>query len=283
MSSFSPAIAPALTYGDPKTQLLNTDPAEHRSAQSPDEFAIEHKLVVNHRLRRDLAEKHFIAQLGKPLSHDENAFEQFNDHERAMFAIFGLQHFLDQRQEAEQLLDALNRSTLKSDRHYRNKIGYPNLSLAEPAFRKVKASQVAQTWLKQHHYVRTAIAALHDHDLHLPIRRYRWLKGLDRTLWYALASTGRPWPFVEGAGVISQSHWETLAARYHVRLTKPMMTLALDGLEKDLRNIGAVVDDTPSMATGAPDETDVEDDSSMLRTSSDKQHAHHHRHSYHPH
>ncbi|WP_447874323.1 secretion/conjugation apparatus DotM-related subunit [Serratia fonticola] len=47
-----------------------------------------------------------------------NAFEQFNDHERAMFTIFGLQHFLDKRSEAEQLLDVLNRSTLKSDRRY---------------------------------------------------------------------------------------------------------------------------------------------------------------------
>lgn len=109
MSSFSPAIIPALTYGDKKTQLLNVDPEEHRSAQSPDEFAIEHKLVVNNRLRRDLAEALFTAQLGTPFADADNAFEQFNDHERAMFTIFGLQHFLDKRSEAEQLLDVLRR------------------------------------------------------------------------------------------------------------------------------------------------------------------------------
>lgn len=280
MSSFSPAIIPALTYGDKKSQLLNVDPEEHRSAQSPDEFIIEHKLVVNNRLRRNLAETHFIAQLGNPFTEVNNPFSLFNDHERAMFAIFGLQHFLDRRQEAELLLDMLNRSTLKSDRRYRNKIGYPNLSLANPAFRKVIASPAAQNWIKQYRYVRTAIAALHDNDLHLPIRRYRWLKGLDRTLWYALASTGRPWPFVEGAGVVSQSHWEKLAARYRVRLNKPIMTLALDGLEADLRNIGAVVDDT--LTADRPPLDDLEDDEDNDAAPSDEQHVHRHVHSFRP-
>ncbi|WP_337263693.1 MULTISPECIES: secretion/conjugation apparatus DotM-related subunit [unclassified Serratia (in: enterobacteria)] len=293
MSSFSPAIVPALTYGDKKTQLLNVDPEEHRSAQTPDEFAIKHKLVVNRRLRRERAELQFIAQLGKPLSHEQGsslpqnlvlpAFEQFSDHERAMFAVFGLQHFMDKRKEAEQLLDTLNRSTLKSDRRYRNQIGYPNLSLADKAFRKVATTPAAQTWIKQYGYVRTAIAALHDNDLHLPIRRYRWLKGLDRTLWYALASTGRPWPFVEGAGVVSQSHWEKLAARYRVKLNKPMMSLALDGLETDLRNIGAVVDDTPP--TSRPfdeEEEDDDEDSTGSQTTSNEQHIHRHVHPFRP-
>lgn len=247
MSSFSPAIIPALTYGDKKTQLLNVHPDEHRSTQTPDEFAIQHKLVVNRCLRRDLANSLFTAQLGKPLCHNGcnqtgAAFEQFNDHEQAMFAVFGLQYFLDKRKEAEHLLDELNRSTLKVDHFYRNRIGYPNLSLAGEAFRQVASCPAAKAWVRQYGYVRIAIAALHDNDLHLPIRRYRWLKGLDRTLWYALASTDRPWPFIEGAGVVSQSQWEKLAARHHVRLTHPVMSLALDGLEADLRSIGAVMD-----------------------------------------
>jgi intracellular multiplication protein IcmP len=258
MSSFSPAIIPALAYGDRKTQLLNVDPEEHRSAQTPEEFAIDHKLVVNHRLQRDLTEQLFVAQLGNPLKHPPPddiqpgrllpEFEQFNDHEKAMFAIFGLQFFLNKRREAELLIDELNRSTLKIDHAYRNKIGYPNLSLAEAAFQQVACSHTGRAWLRQYGYVRTAIAALHDNDLHLPIRRYRWLKGLDRTLWYALASTGRPRPFVEGAGVVTQSHWEKLSAQHRVRLSRPIMSLALDGLETDLRGIGAITDeDIPYM------------------------------------
>lgn len=296
MSAFSPAIVPALTYGDKKTQLLNVNPEEHRSAQSPDEFAIEHKLVVNRRLRRDLAETLFTAQLGTPLHHAPDSstaknqlipeFKQFNDQERAMFAIFGLQHFLDKRKEAEELLDALNRSTLKTDRRYRNKIGYPNLSLAANAFRKVAGTPAAQAWVRQYGYVRTAIAALHDNDLHLPIRRYRWLKGLDRTLWYTVASTGRPWPFVEAAGVVSQAHWETLAARYRVRLSRPVMSLALNGLEKDLRDIGAIADETPA-ASRPPEEDDEgfddeESEDAHARAASDEQHVHRHIHSLRP-
>ncbi|WP_133625184.1 secretion/conjugation apparatus DotM-related subunit [Erwinia sp. LJJL01] len=294
MADFSPAIVPALTYGDKDTQLLNVDPQEHRSAQTPDEFAIEHRLVVNRQLRRQLAEQKFIAQLGTALVNtNEDAdrknqlipeFLQFNDHERAMFAVFGLQHFMDKRQQAEALLDALNRSTLHADRRYKNKVGYPNLSLAAAAFRQVADLPAAQAWVRQYGYVRTAISALHDNDLHLPIRRFRWLKGLDRTLWYTLASTGRPWPFVEAAGVVSQAHWETLAARYRVRLTRPVMSHALDGLETDLRNIGAVVDITPKAPrTVADDEDDYEDETpSGNDTPPDEQHVNRHVHSFRP-
>jgi len=292
MSAFSPSIIPALTYGDKKQQLLNVDPAEHRSAQTPDEFAIEHRLVVNQRLRREVAQELFIAQLGIPLpklaaGNDVGPlFNTFNDHERAMFAIFGLQHFMDKRKDAEALLDTLNRSTLKADRRYRNKIGYPNLALANSAFKKVIATEQARSFIRQYGYVRTAISALHDNDLHLPIRRFRWLKGLDRPLWYTLASTGRPWPFVEAAGVVSQAHWETLAARYRVRLSHPIMSLALDGLEADLRNIGAVVDDTTgTVRSPAEEEDDIEDDDEETNPAADQTeetHSHRHTHSFRP-
>lgn len=291
MSAFSPSIIPALTYGDKKQLLLNVDPEEHRSAQTPDEFAIEHKLVVNQRLRREVAQELFIAQLGTPLPKVATSadvaplFSAFNDHERAMFAIFGLQHFMDKRKDAEALLDALNRSTLKTDRRYRNKIGYPNLALANGAFKKVIATEQARNFIRQYGYIRTAISALHDNDLHLPIRRFRWLKGLDRSLWYTLASTGRPWPFVEAAGVVSQAHWETLAARYRVRLSHPIMSLALNGLEDDLRNIGAVVDDTPGMARSpVEEEDDIEDDDEDAGPvgHTEEPHAHRHTHSFRP-
>lgn len=292
MSAFSPSIIPALTYGDKKQLLLNVDPEEHRSAQTPDEFAIEHKLVVNQRLRREVAQEVFIAQLGTPLPKVATGadvaplFNTFNDHERAMFAIFGLQHFMDKRKDAEALLDVLNRSTLKTDRRYRNKIGYPNLALANSAFKKVIATEEARTFIRQYGYVRTAISALHDNDLHLPIRRFRWLKGLDRPLWYTLASTGRPWPFVEAAGVVSQAHWETLAARYRVRLSHPIMSLALNGLEDDLRNIGAVIDDTPGPARSpVEEEDDIEDDDEDAGPTAghtEEPHAHRHTHSFRP-
>lgn len=126
-------------------------------------------------------------------------------------------------------------------------------------FLLVTALPAVQSWIRKYRYVRTTLVALHNNVLHLPIRRYRWLKGLDRTLWYALASTGRPWPFVEDAGVASQSQWETLVAHYQVRLNCPIMTLVIDGLDTDLRNIGAVVDAPSTTSPSSSDEQEEED------------------------
>ncbi|HAH3439790.1 TPA: conjugal transfer protein TrbA, partial [Escherichia coli] len=72
MSAFSPAVIPLLQYGEPGTQLLNTDPPEHRSAMSPDEFATKHKLVIGQRLDRERARQVFEAQAGTPLQGPES-------------------------------------------------------------------------------------------------------------------------------------------------------------------------------------------------------------------
>lgn len=294
MSKVSPSIIPALHYGDPKTQLLNVDPPEHRSGQHPDEFAKEHRLIVNKQLNRDKAEAVFIKQLGNPINDKYEpptpatkhtaggllgrlisrltkwrkrqvsndpllpAFQQFNGHERAMFAIFGLQHFLDNRKEAENLLDNLNRSTAN-----RHTPGYPNLNIATRGFYQVARTPQAKAWIKKYRYIRTAIAALHDNDLHLPSARFRWLKGMDRHLWYALTSTGRPVPFVEGAGIVSQMQWERMAAKHKVTLSTPMMDLAIDGLERYMVNIGVITDYSATISSsGIPAEPEdgIEDD-----------------------
>lgn len=281
MGGISPGIIPALQYGDPKTQLLNADPPEHRWAMWPEEFAVKHRLVINHRLDRDRATRVFIAQLGRAfrenvpeppapppvqnrwLNHLRQRqhrqkistplhpyFRQFSPHEQALFAVFGLQHFLDKRQDAERLLDTLNRSTLN-----RKQPGYPLLHLAERDFYRVARTPEAVTWVTQYSRPRTALSALHDNDLHLPGARFRWLKGLDRPLWYALSSTGRPVPFIEGAAIVSQAQWERLAAGLSVPLKKPVMTQVLEALEEDLIAIGAVQPPPPE-----PEPTDEEDD-----------------------
>jgi intracellular multiplication protein IcmP len=284
MSQISPSILPSLQYGDARTQLLNVDPPEHRPAQWPEEFAVEHKLVINRRLDRERAEAVFIRQLG-PAFEDVASqapiqprrgglsarlsrraqtrtgelliprMQQFSPHERALFAAFGLQHFLDDRPGAEKLLDDLNRSTVN-----RRHPGYPMLRIADRAFYRVARTAEAIAWVRKHRYPRTAIAALHDNDLHLPGRRFRWLKGLDRPLWYALSSTGRPVPFIEGVGIVSQAHWECLAASYDLTLNKPVMTLALDALEDDLKSVGAVAVTAPSDLPDVPDDPDEDDE-----------------------
>ncbi|EIM0129230.1 conjugal transfer protein TrbA [Salmonella enterica] len=245
MSTFSPAIIPALQYGDPKTQLLNVDPPEHRSGMTPDEFAISHKLVIGQRLDHERARQAFDAQLGTPLLSESS----FSAHERALVAIIGLQVFCDDRSAALELRDALNRSCGKRQRGHGNKRGYPQLSLAEKAFRQVMATPQAKAWIRRHSTTRTALSALHAQDLRLPAGQFRWLKGIDRTLWYVLSSSDRSKCFVEGAGVVTAAQWESLVSQLSKKLKvvipapENLTAFAVRGLEDDLRNIGMVIDD----------------------------------------
>ncbi|EBE1612850.1 conjugal transfer protein TrbA [Salmonella enterica] len=245
MSTFSPAIIPALQYGDPKTQLLNVDPPEHRSAMTPDEFAISHKLVIGQRLDHERARQAFDAQLGTPLLSESS----FSAHERALVAIIGLQVFCDDRPAALELRDALNRSCGKRQREHGNKRGYPQLSLAEKAFRQVIGTPQAKAWIRRHSTTRTALSALHAQDLRLPAGQFRWLKGIDRTLWYVLSSSDRSKCFVEGAGVVTAAQWESLVSQLSKKLKvvipapENLTAFAARGLEDDLRNIGMVIDD----------------------------------------
>lgn len=245
MSTFSPAIIPALQYGDPKTQLLNVDPPEHRSAMTPDEFAISHKLVIGQRLDHERARQAFDAQLGTPLLSESS----FSTHERALVAIIGLQVFCDDRPAALELRDALNRSCGKRQREHGNKRGYPQLSLAEKAFRQVIGTPQAKAWIRRHSTTRTALSALHAQDLRLPAGQFRWLKGIDRTLWYVLSSSDRSKCFVEGAGVVTAAQWESLVSQLSKKLKvvipapENLTAFAVRGLEDDLRNIGMVIDD----------------------------------------
>ncbi|EBQ8600541.1 conjugal transfer protein TrbA [Salmonella enterica] len=245
MSTFSPAIIPALQYGDPKTQLLNVDPPEHRSAMTPDEFAISHKLVIGQRLDHERARQAFDAQLGTPLLSESS----FSAHERALVAIIGLQVFCDDRPAALELRDTLNRSCGKRQREHGNKRGYPQLSLAEKAFRQVIGTPQAKAWIRRHSTTRTALSALHAQDLRLPAGQFRWLKGIDRTLWYVLSSSDRSKCFVEGAGVVTAAQWESLVSQLSKKLKvvipapENLTAFAVRGLEDDLRNIGMVIDD----------------------------------------
>nr|WP_241389597.1 conjugal transfer protein TrbA [Serratia proteamaculans]ULG17466.1 TrbA [Serratia proteamaculans] len=263
MSQFSPNIVPALCYGDKETQLLNCDPPEHRSAQSPEEFAKQHQLVIGERLDHERARIVFEQQLGTPL----NDASSFNPHERALVAAFGLQAFLKDRKGAEKLLDSLNRSCLIKSRRDKGKKGYPILGLATNAFERVINTPEAKVWIGRHSTTRTALFALHDQDLRLPGPRFRWLKGLDRTLWYALTSTGRPKVFVEGAGVIAVSKWETLIGTVSERLkvTIPIpvsrMDKAIYGLEIDLRGVGLTLEErTATEPTESAPDADLEED-----------------------
>lgn len=160
-----------------------------------------------------------------------------------MFAIFGISFFFNNRQEAEKLLDTLNRSCLIKSRRDKGQRGYPVFLITNNIFKKVPVNPDAKNWIKQHPYARTALSALHANDLHLPPARFRWLKGLDRPLWYALCSSDRPKSFIEGAGIVTQMHWEREAEKQNVSLASPVLTSAVEGLERDLLHFGKVLND----------------------------------------
>lgn len=88
-------------------------------------------------------------------------------HEKALFAIFGFQYFLDDRKAALKLMDTLNLSCRIKSKRDSGKFCTPVYSLAKSAFKRVIKSDGAQQWLKQHRYVRSGLVWLYAHDLRL--------------------------------------------------------------------------------------------------------------------
>lgn len=237
MSTHSPAIIPTLYYGEKDTLLLNVDPEEHRSSLNPEEWVEQHGLLVNGVLDRAGCRALFVADLGQPVT----TLAELQPQERALFAVFGARLLSDGKdiKKAQLLLDDLNRSCHKHT--WNGKKGYPNLALADKAFAKYAAHPEAQQWLAKHPYPRTLLYSMHKAAMtsgKLPSSHFRWLKGMDRPLWYALNTSGRKGPFLESAAVFTQALWEDFAFDNRYRLTEPCIEEAIDGVEDYLIKIG---------------------------------------------
>ena len=158
--------------------------------------------------------------------------------EKAMFAVFGTRLFArdtdTEKVSAQDLLDSLNRSCHQGK-------GYPDLSITDKAFAQYATHPDVSTWLQKHAYPRTLLHAMHKEALltgKLPSSHFRWLKGMDRGLWYALNTTGRKTPFLESAAVFTQTLWEEFAHEHGYQLTEPYVDDAIDGLQAYLAKIG---------------------------------------------
>jgi intracellular multiplication protein IcmP len=233
MSRHAPAVIPVLHYGD----LLNDDPESQRSALNPEEWVGNHGLLVNGALDRERCLALLIADLGVAVA----TLDDMAPHERALFAVFGLRLFPGDAgaDAAQELLDALNRSCRTHSRQGEN--GYPDLMLADALYRKCAALPEARQWQERHPYPRTLLHAMHKAALasgKLPSVHFRWLKGMDRPLWYALNTTGRKAPFIESAAVFTQTLWEEFAFKNGYRLQEPFVDDAVDGVDAYLRKIG---------------------------------------------
>ncbi|HHH7191987.1 TPA: hypothetical protein ACP2LN_004829 [Escherichia coli] len=130
-------------------------------------------------------------------------------HHRALFTVFGLQFFLQDRPAAEALLDKLNISaaTARKTGAYRKcRHPLPDWSLATQDFMRVARHPAAR----------------------------RWLKELERPLWYALHRANSSKGFIEGAGIVAIARNEGLAKSLHLPVPEPDVSMAVRGLRADL-------------------------------------------------
>lgn len=234
VSGFAPSIIPIVAAYGPNG--LKDDISEANAwALKPEEFAERHNLVVRKVLDRDAAQAAFEAQIG-PAHKD---FSDWHPHERALLAVLGLQVFLKDRKAATKLLDDLNRSCLVKGLS-RTPTYLPLYSLADKGFARVVATSAMGELLAVHSFKRTVLAGLYGRDLRLPSARFRWLKGVDRTLWYALHSADTAKVYVEGAGVLAQARAETQAKKLGLPCGGLRVEKAVDGLHSELEGIGLI-------------------------------------------
>ncbi|MEN4578147.1 conjugal transfer protein [Pantoea agglomerans] len=236
MATFAPSVIPVLS-GHRGDGLMNDTTPENAWALKPEEFAEQHGLIKRRILDRDAAAALFDAQTGPSMTTPD----QWQPHERALLAVFGLQVFAGDRSAATTLLDDLNRSCM-TRRLFRAPEfrSVPDWQVAEKHVARVQASPGVSEWLKAHGTVRSALAGLYGRDLRLPPARFRWLKGCDRTLWYGLHTADTAKVFVEGAGIVAQARAERMAVRLGLQRPPLMTGEAVDGLQLELESLGLV-------------------------------------------
>lgn len=234
LSTFAPSVIPVVAAAGPDGLMHDTS-AANAWALKPEEFAENHGLVKHKVLDLHAATAVFQAQLG-PAYDDSTGWLPY---EKALLAVFGLQVFLNDRKAATQLLDDLNRSCLVHGLR-RNTDHTPLYSLANKAFDRLVDAPGVSEWLRAHSTRRTALVGLYGRDLRLPPARFRWLKGVDRTLWYALHSADTAKVFIEGAGVLAQARAEAHAQKLGLPRPNMMVMQAIAGLQMELESIGLV-------------------------------------------
>lgn len=239
MEAISPAIAPILNEGDSARLLLDKRCPERRPAQTPEGFAEEHQLISNMQLDVARCRTVFMAQQGPQLT----SWISLAPHEKALFAIFGLQFFLDDRPAAKALMDDLNRSCRLKSRRDKGKFSLPVYALARPAFKRVIQSEGAKQWLREHRFVRSGLVWLYAHDLRLTPPNWLWLKGVDRTLFYALHRANTAKGFIEGAGIVAVARTEAEAIRLGLPCPEACVDEAINGLRADMLSLGLLWDE----------------------------------------
>lgn len=265
MVKYAPANAHVLArFGKFDQLLLNEDPEEARSPLSPVEFAEQHQLIDTdaRRLRKKEAHRVFQQQVKQTTPGEALQLEPW---EQALAAVFVHVRFMSDRPTAKQLLNTLNLSCLKS------RDGFPDFSLADDAWQAAAGCDEFREFTRGRVSSRALLHALMDDDLKVPPAQFRWLKGIDRTLWMALSSVGRGKFFVEGAGVIAWSQCETrnrTLTEEETALFPATVRAAVLGLEQELMHYGHIDKRIPALTER---ESPAQDDAPPFALQSDPQ------------
>lgn len=240
MAKHCPAIIPSLYYGDKKTLLLNVDPIQHKSALDPLEWVNENNLLINRLLfDRVKCRQLLIEQLGKKIS-DIN---ELTDCEKTLFTVFASRLFTNKSETAIELTDKLNYSC--HTHTFQGEKGYPDLKITDSLFNEYVSKYKAEIdkLISIYSYSRTILYAMHLDSLKkgkLPSSYFRWLKGMDRGLFYVLNTTGRKTPFIESTGVFAHHLWCDFNFKNNIEYSEPMLEEAIDGIENYLIKAGAL-------------------------------------------
>ncbi|ENN9164425.1 hypothetical protein NOM68_16415 [Proteus mirabilis] len=245
----NPSIAHILAkYSEIPEQLLNHDDTESLSPLTPVEFAKKYDLInkKNNAFRKSKARKIFRQQIN--FESKINGHIDLKSYEKPLATVFSLALFFNDYDNVRNILNKLNLSCFETDD------AYPNFELVKDECETILSTKEYLDFTKKYRSSRTMLYALLDNDLGIPPSHFRWLKGLDRTLWMALTSVGRAKKFVEGAGVIAYSITETWLAnneKYKSLNLSPTVRPATIGLETELLKEGLVEKRKHYLAKGA--------------------------------
>ena len=204
---------------------MDTEKGNWAMAKTERQFVRAHRLrLETGDLDKEKTEPIMIKQVG-PLFLD---IKSMRPHVRALFAMFAIRIGKDFK-NGDQLLLLLARSA--SD----GKIDY---STVDEIANKYLENKKVKKIMARHAYERTMLMSMLEEARggprgkdYLPPNWFLWLKGVDRTLWYALADVGRETPHIECAG--TWGHWLAEKA-LNKRLEVPFVKNAVEGIALEL-------------------------------------------------
>lgn len=250
MSVHCPAVIPVGFYGD----LMNENISGQESRKHPTEYAKNNKLIKNNELNIDKTREVLLQQLGPKI----NNLTDLTIYEQALFAIFASRVFdtFENNWKAQNMLDKLNRSCHTGK--WKGMPGYPDFSVISADIKNYMNVPEAKELISYFQYSSTFLHMLHLKAMErgkLVSSNFRWLKGIDRGLWYVLNATGRKVPCIESLIQIQTYRTEHLAWKQGLSLVDPPVDACIEALrlvlikEGELPKPAALIDTNTSTET----------------------------------